>query len=273
MPYTDNDGVRIYWEEDGSGPPLLLIMGLGYSLDMWYRLRPKLAPRYRVIAFDNRGVGRSDVPEPPYTIPDMARDAATVLDAAGVERSHVIGASMGGVIAQELTLSHPDRVVSLVLGCTACGGPDAVAAAPEVLELLAARSGMTPEEGVRAMVPYIYDASTAPELIEQDIEMRMRRYPTAKGYLGQLHAVVGYETYDRLSQIDVPTLILHGTSDQLVPPGNAHDLARRIPHARLVMLEGASHLFFTEKEQEAADEILGFLAETQDALTDTGAPR
>src|SRR4051794_19933491 len=131
MPYADNDGTRIYWEEHGSGEPLLLIMGLGYTLDMWYRTTPVFAEHYRVIVFDNRGVGRSDVPPGPYALSLMASDAARVMDAAGVESAHVFGVSMGGMIAQEFALRYPARVRSLVLGCTTCGGPQAVVADAE----------------------------------------------------------------------------------------------------------------------------------------------
>ena len=126
MGYASNNGVRIYFEEWGEGEPLLLIMGLGYTLDMWHRLRGPLAENHRVVAFDNRGVGKSDVPEPPYTVAEMATDAIAVLDAVGIRKAHVLGASLGGVIAQEVALSYPDRVISLILGCTSCGGPDAV---------------------------------------------------------------------------------------------------------------------------------------------------
>lgn len=259
MPYANNAGVRIYWEEEGEGPPLLLIMGLGYSMAMWHRVRPVLASSFRVIAFDNRGVGSSDVPEPPYSIADMARDAIAVLDAADVPNAHVIGVSMGGVIAQELALDAPDRVRSLVLACTACGGPDAVMAEPEVLEALTARAEMGPEEGVRVMVPYIYDAATPAERIEEDISLRLRTYPTTAGYLGQLQATVGYETYQRLPQISVPTLVLHGRSDRLVPHGNGEDVARRIPGARFVSIPNASHIFFTDQPEIARDALLAFL--------------
>src|SRR5436309_3605557 len=139
VPFAENDGVKIRWEEQGSGPPLLLIMGLGYTLDMWYRQLPALAERRRVLVFDNRGVGESDVPDGPYTMAQMAGDALAVLDDARVDRCHVLGASLGGAVAQELVLSYPDRVRSLVLACTTCGGPRAEAAAPEVLEILQAR--------------------------------------------------------------------------------------------------------------------------------------
>jgi 3-oxoadipate enol-lactonase len=122
MPFVENLGVKIYWDEVGAGEPVLLIMGLGWASPMWYRTRPLLAERWRTIAFDNRGVGRSDVPAGPYSIAGMAADAAAVLDAAGVASAHVVGMSMGGMIAQEFALAYPGRVRSLVLGCTACGG-------------------------------------------------------------------------------------------------------------------------------------------------------
>lgn len=261
MPYADNDGTTIYWEREGDGPPLLLIMGLGYSMAMWHRLRPLLIERFEVIAFDNRGVGNSDAPEPPYSIPDMTRDAVSVLDAAAVDSAHVVGVSMGGVIAQELVLAHPERVRSVVLACTACGGPDAVAAEPEVIEALVKRGQMSPEEGVRAMIPYIYDRSTPPDRIEVDIQLRLQHYPTTAGYLGQLQAVLGYETYRRLGEIAVPTLVIHGESDRLVPHGNGADLARRIPGARFVSLADASHIFFTDQPETARGALFSFLEE------------
>ncbi len=126
MSFVENQGTKIYWDEQGQGAPLLLIMGLGYTSIMWYRTRPSLAQRYRTLAFDNRGVGRSDVPPGPYSIAAMASDAAAVLDAAGVARAHVFGVSMGGMIAQEFALQYPERTASLILGCTASGGSSAV---------------------------------------------------------------------------------------------------------------------------------------------------
>ncbi|HSD09444.1 MAG TPA: alpha/beta fold hydrolase [Candidatus Binatia bacterium] len=264
MPYAENDGARIYWEEHGEGEPVLLIMGLGATLDLWYRLLPELSASHRAILLDNRGVGRSAVPDPPYSIPQMADDAAAVLDAAAVDTAHVIGASMGGVIAQELALRHPNRIRSLVLACTTCGGPDAVPAEPEIRDALVNRATMTPEEGIRALVPFTYHPDTPRSRVEEDLEIRLRRYPSTKGYLAQLQAVLGYETYGRLGAVRVPTLVLHGEDDQLVPAGNARDLARRIPGARLVLIPSASHILFSDQPEAVNRAILKFL---QDVAT------
>ena len=262
MPYTANNGTRIYWEETGAGDPVLLIMGLGYSHDMWHRTRPALSQRYRTIAFDNRGVGQSDVPAGPYTMAQMAADAAAVLDAAQVDRAHVFGISMGGMIAQEFALTYPARVRSLILACTACGGRNAIAAAPNVLQVVMARATMTPEEGAQAIVPFVYDRATPRERIEEDLAIRRRTYPTAAGYLGQVQAIMAWTSLDRLPNIQAPTLILHGESDELVPPENARILEKHIRGSRLVMLPHASHIFTTDQPEASHREILRFLSQT-----------
>jgi pimeloyl-ACP methyl ester carboxylesterase len=236
-------------------------MGLGYTLEMWHRTAPVLAHHYRTILFDNRGVGRSDVPSGAYAIPAMAADAAAVLDSAGVDRAHVFGISMGGMIAQEFALQYPKRVRSLVLGCTSHGGPEAVLADAEVLTTLAARGMMSPEEGVRTMISFIYDRGTPMERIEEDLVIRRRTFPTIQGYFGQLQGIFAYESRTRLSQLSVPTLVVHGESDRLVPPENGRRLARLIRGARLEMLAGASHIFPTDQPEKSHNTILSFLAE------------
>jgi 3-oxoadipate enol-lactonase len=260
MPYTTSYGTRIFWEESGTGEPLLLIMGLGYSHEMWHRTRPVVSAHYRTILFDNRGVGKSDVPEGAYSIAQMAADAAAVLDAAGIAKAHVFGISMGGMIAQEFALNYPERVGRLILGCTACGGRNAIPAAQTVLDVLMARSRMTPEEGVEAMVPYIYDRSTPRERIEEDLAIRRRTYPQAAGYMGQVQAIFAWTSFERLGQISAPTLIIHGDTDQLVPPGNARILAQTIAGSRLVILPHASHIFVTDQPEASHREVLGFLS-------------
>jgi len=258
MSLIENQGTKIYWDERGQGAPVLLIMGLGYTSVMWYRTRPALSQHFRTIAFDNRGVGLSDVPLGPYSIATMASDAAAVLDAAGIARAHVFGVSMGGMIAQEFALRYPARTRSLILGCTSPGSPLAVRAESKVIDVLFAR-GMTPEQAREAILPYIYDAATPREKIEEDIAVRQPWLPTPAGYMAQLQGILAWESYSRIAQITAPTLVIHGTSDALVPPGNGELIAKRIPGAKLVLLDHASHLFLTDRTREANQEILEFL--------------
>src|SRR5215831_20667003 len=177
MAYVDNQGARIYWDEQGEGAPILLIIGLGYPCCMWHRTRPVLAARYRTIAFDNRGIGNSDIPPDPYPIALIASDAAAVLDAAGLDSAHVFGVSIGSMIAQESALQYPKRVRSLILGCTAAGGPTAVRADAEATQMLMARGSMTREQAAQAAVPFIYHPDTPRKLIDEDIKVREPWFP------------------------------------------------------------------------------------------------
>jgi 3-oxoadipate enol-lactonase len=260
MPFIENQGARIYWDEQGSGDPVLLVMGLAYPSDMWYRTQPVLAKQYRTIVIDNRGMARSDMPPGPYPIPLMAADALAVLDAAGVDSAHVYGISMGGMIAQELTLQHPERVRSLILGCTAAGGPTAVRADQAVTDVIMARGAMTAEEAAQASVPFIYDLSTPRSRIDEDIAVRRPWFPKGEAYLAQLQGILAWESYSRLPQIHVPTLVVHGENDRLVPPGNGKLIAERIPGAKLIMLPNASHIFPTDQTELSHAAILEFLA-------------
>ena len=259
MPFADNQGTKIYWDERGTGAPILLIMGLGYPSAMWHRTRPALSTSYRTIALDNRGAGQSDVPPGPYSIALMASDAAAVLDAASVPTAHVFGISMGGMIAQEFALQYPGRVQSLILGCTAAGGPNAQRAEPAALEMLKASSWMSREQAAEAAIPFIYDAATPRHLIDEDIARRRAWPPNTAGYLAQLQAILAWESFSRLPQITTPTLVIHGKADRLVPPGNGELIAARIPGARLILLEHASHLFSTDQPEAAQKAIFEFL--------------
>jgi 3-oxoadipate enol-lactonase len=261
VPYVENQGTRIYWDERGRGEPLLLIMGLGSASDMWYRLLPALSARYRTIFFDNRGVGRSDAPPAPYSIELMAGDAAAVLEAASVgEPAHVMGFSMGGFIAQEFALRYTEKVRSLILASTACGGPERVMAAPEVLTALEAKDVKTREEGFWMTAPYNYHASTPRALMEEDLSVTLGYALRREGYRGQLQAITSWAgAHSRLSTLLRPTLIIHGDSDLLIPTGNAHVLAGAIPSAELCILREAGHRFMTDKTQEGCAAILSFL--------------
>lgn len=264
MSYVENNGTRIYWEEHGSGEPILMIMGLGYSLDMWFRSIPVISQHYRAIVFDNRGIGRSDSPQGPYPIEEMASDAKAVLDAAGVDKAHVLGVSMGGMIAQEFALHYPDRLKSLVLCCTAAGGPNAVRAESGVMDALMMRGNMSPEEGARALIPFIYDPGTPRDRIEEDLRVRLKNYPSSESYFAQVGGIMKFEADSRLDQIRVPTLVVHGDHDRLVPPGNGERIAQRIPGAKLVIIKNASHIFITDQEQESHEAILSFLSEVSE---------
>ena len=260
MPFAENQGTKIFYDEEGAGEPVLLIMGLGYPAVMWFRTRPFLAERYRTIAFDNRGVGRSDYPPGPYLISGMAADAGAVLDACECESAHLYGVSMGGMIAQEFALQHPGRVRSLILGCTAAGGPQAVRAEPEVIEFLRQRASVDPAEAVDVSIPYLYDPATPRALIDEDVELRNQWPPKPESYLAQLQGIFAWEAYSRLDQISVPTLVIHGESDRLIPFGNGELIAERIPGARLVRLRHAGHMYTTDQGEEAQAAILEFLA-------------
>jgi 3-oxoadipate enol-lactonase len=259
MPFVENQGVRLYWDEQGSGEPLLLIMGLSYPSYMWHRSRPILAKHHRTIAFDNRGIGQSDVPPGVYSIPLMASDAAAVLDAAGVASAHVFGVSMGGMIAQEFALQYPKRARSLILGCTAAGGPNAVQAEPAALQALIRRD-LTPEQSKEAIIPFIYDAATPRERIDEDMAIRMKWYPTPQGYAGQLQGIFGWESYSRIAKITAPTLVVHGEADRLIPFENGRLIAGRIPGASFVLIPNASHIFETDQPNAAHHAIIDFLA-------------
>nr|ABQ11270.1 lipase/esterase [uncultured bacterium] len=261
MPVTVNQGVKIHWNEEGAGEPLLLIMGLGYPSAAWYRTRPALSRKYRTIALDNRGVGQSDMPPGPYPIPVMASDAAAVLDAAGVESAHVFGISMGGMISQEFALQYPNRVRSLILGCTAAGGPNAVRADQDATNMVMARGAMTQEEAAQAAIPFIYDPSTPRNVIDEDLAIRRPWFPRQEAYNAQLQGIIAWESDSRLDKITAPTLVIHGDSDRLVPPGNGKRIAEKIPGARLVMLRQASHIFTTDQPAAAQKAILEFLQE------------
>ena len=260
MSTTTAQGAEIWWEEDGQGEPVLLIQGLGYPGDMWYRLVPALSSRYRTLRFDNRGTGRTGVPPGPYTVEMMAADAIAVLDAAGAQRAHVVGVSMGGVIAQEVALTYPARVRSLVLGCTHPGGQHSAPFDPDALAMVAARSTMSPRDAAEAAIPFVYAPTTPRARIDEDFAVRMRIPTTPEGYTNQAVGSSQYGgSYARLGSIDVPTLVVHGTQDRLVNPANAPILSRAIPGARLKWLEGASHVFFTDQPERTAALLLTFL--------------
>lgn len=261
MPYVISRGARIYWESHGTGEPVLMIMGLSFPLEMWTSTLPEISKRYRAVVFDNRGVGRSDVPRGPYRIAGMAQDAMAVMDAAGMESAHVLGASMGGMIAQELALRHPERVRSLLLGCSSCGGFRARPPNLRRVPIFRKWRGMTSMERARAVVPILYSDTTPQEVIEEDLKVRLIRYPTMKGVLYQAMAIPFWSSYRRLPRLKIPTLVMHGEKDKVLPPINGKRLAARIPGARLKMVPNAGHMLVSDQPEIVMNEILRFLEE------------
>jgi 3-oxoadipate enol-lactonase len=255
------DEVELYYERAGAGPPVLLVMGLGMNATGWWRTIPVLARDFTVLSFDNRGVGRSGRPRGPYSMAQMADDAVAVLDAAGVDAAHVYGVSMGGMIAQEIALRRPERVLRLVLAATTPGGEHAVAPDAETLAFFHRRGQMPAEEAVWASVPYNYAARTrrdGGQRIAEDIAQRLRFPIEPESYVAQLAAALGHDAYERLGAVSHPTLVVHGADDRMVHPDNARLLAERIPAARLQLWEQAGHLFFTD-EPRIDPAVSGFL--------------
>lgn len=261
---TTRDGrTHLHWEATGRGEPVLLITGLGLSGGSWWRTVPVLARRLRVITFDNRGVGRSRAFSYAYTTDAMADDAASVLDAAGVERAHVYGLSLGGMVAQALALRHPGRVRSLVLGATSPGGPRAIGPSAEVAAFFRRRGRMAPEDAARESIPVNYGPrcrAEHPDRIERDIAERLSHPFSEQAYRAQLFAAAWHNAYGSLPRIAVPTLVVHGALDRVIPAGNADLIAERIPGARLHLLDDAGHLYPTE-EPQADEAIARFLAD------------
>lgn len=249
-----------HWESSGDGPPLLLIQGLGYPAQMWFRLAPLLSARLRVISFDNRGAGaNAALPVDDLTIEQLAQDAAAVIrDSTG--QASVLGVSLGGIVAQELALSHPELVDRLVLVSTHSCDEHAVNASEQVLRMLATRSALPPAEARRASVPYAYSLETSRELIEQDLACRDEHPVAAETYQAQLEAAGRFAgTSRRLPGLVHETLVLHGDADLIVPVANAELLAARIPHATLRLIDGAGHNLFSERAEDVAREVIGFV--------------
>ncbi len=243
----------------GDGPPALLIMGLGMNATGWWRTIPVLA-EFRVLSFDNRGVGRSERVPGPYTVAEMADDAVSVLDEAGVDSAHVYGISLGGMIAQEVALRHPDRVRALVLGATTRGGSAHVPASDDVVAFIRMRAQMTAEQAVWASVPINYAHRTRAEggrVIAEDIAQRLRYPVESEYYSAQLAAANVHDA--RVEDIRAPTLVVHGEEDVLIPPANGERLAADIPGAELSMWPGAAHLYFTD-EPEVDRYVAGWLS-------------
>ena len=251
------DGCRIQYElfGDPGSPVLTLLEGIGADIAGWRRSIPALAGELRVVAIDHRGNGASDDPPGPCTMMTFVEDALAVLDELGVDRAHVYGQSFGGTVAQEMGLTHPDRVRTLVLAGTHTGRAHAIAVADRTVPK---------GEPWRALyAPSFPEAH--PDVVAEDRRSAAAQPAHERGQRGQWEAMQQWDAFDRLPQIAVPTLVLHGTEDEVIAPGNAELLARRIPGAELRLLEGAGHVFWSEQPELADRLILDFIERHRDA--------
>jgi pimeloyl-ACP methyl ester carboxylesterase len=249
---------RLYWESTGTGDPVLLIHGLGLSGGAWWRTVDALAANLRVITFDHRGIGRSESLTYAYTTEAMADDAVSILDALGLQRAHIYGFSLGGMVAQQVALRHPGRVQSLVLGGTHSGGRRATYPDREVAAFFRRRAKMSSEQAAWASVPYNYGARSRVEQVDriaEDIERRLQNPFNERAYRAQLLAASMHNCFGRLDRIRAPTLVVHGAEDRIIPVANACATAERVPGARLQILDQAGHLYPTE--EPAVDEAIG----------------
>ena len=267
MPFVSaTDGTRIHYEVTGKpgATPILMIQGLGASKNAWNLQRIAMATRFRIISFDNRGAGRSDKPREPFTLEQMAEDAIAVLDAAGIETAHVVGASMGGVISQIVAVKHPHRVRSLTLVCTACRNH------PWRQELLQSWAKTAEEKGMIEVGKEAAQWVMSPRSFRRLVPAFTWMGPLAAlrprhSFVSQIHAILNTreDLVDQLSTITAPTMVIVGNQDILTPRGDSEEIAERIPNAELVVISGAAHGLMMEHSSTFNKILIEFLQRTE----------
>jgi pimeloyl-ACP methyl ester carboxylesterase len=262
MPFTTNNGVRIHWQESGVGTPLLLVMGHKYSGDMWWPVLPALTAKHRVIWFDNRGTGQSQAPKS-ATVAEMVSDSLAVMDAAGVDSAHVWGVSMGGGIAQQVAITAPERVRSLILGCTTIK-TEVTKPHPLFGSLL-----LSLPIWVLKLISGNKAYPNVPEQVAaEDFEMMKKDKFSKSGVVAQHIGIAEFSmTLADAAGIAAPTLVQHGTADPLVPYEKGQEIAATIPGARLSTYEGAAHNYLLLDIERVGNEALEFFAEVDAAAT------
>lgn len=273
MPRVKVGDIHMYYEIRGEGFPLVLIMGFMGNADCWdpVYFMPRLSEHFKVVTFDNRGAGRTDVSDrEEYTIRMMADDTAGLMEALGIERAHVLGISMGGMIAQELAINHPRKVERLVLASTFCGGPRAVPIPGEAAQMVTEIMGLLSQKGwdrevAFKLLPFIFTEEFMrenPGLVEVAADLILTAPTPPEGIVRQVGAILSFDACDRLPQIRAPTLILAGKKDRYIPPENAEIMAKRIPRSRLVYFERSAHEL-QEEIEKVTDTVLEFLLSPQ----------
>jgi 3-oxoadipate enol-lactonase len=257
MPVVNAGEIELSYERSGSGPPLLMIMGMsGTSLSWGEPFLEALRRDFETIVYDHRGIGASSRLDGALTIAQLAADAANLLDALAIDSAHVLGISMGGMVAQELALAHPERIRTLALGCTYCGGEGSSVAGEAVLRKLAdAMSSGDRALAIRAS----WEVNVSPDFAADDdayarfVEIAQRRAVAVDVIMAQMQAIAGHDTSARLRSLELPTLVLHGTLDEMLPVQNGRMIAGLIPDSRLQIFDGVGHLFFWERPEPSAE--------------------
>lgn len=256
MPVLKAGEIELGYERSGEGPPLLLIMGMSGTLVHWGEpLLSRLYEHFDTIVYDHRGIGSSTKVAEPFTIAQLADDAAALMGALELDTAHVMGISMGGMVAQELALRHPERLRSLVLGCTYAGGEGGSLTSEETMRRLA--EAMASGDRPRA-IRTAWEANVSARFAdapawEAFLEIGSANAVPVAVIMEQMRAIVEHDTSQRLGDITAPTLVVHGTEDEMLPVSNAYAIAERIPDARLEIFDGVGHLFFWEKPERSAE--------------------
>ena len=262
MQHAKIDGIELAYELRGAGPPLVMIHGAQGDQTMFSDLAGRFADKFQVLTFDQRGSGLSEKPHTPYSIALLADEAAALMARVAFSSAHVMGVSMGGTIAQELALRHPAKVRSLILGCTTPGGPQAIRIGGNAFAAAYSTRTMSAEERGRALAEAAFTKGYIeqhPNIIPTMIEARRQRPLDPNALEARMKAVLAHDAYDRLPQIDCPTLVITGRDDALVAWQNSQLLAERIPLAKLVVLTPAGHCFWLERPEDSRAAIVRFL--------------
>ncbi|MBJ7329927.1 MAG: alpha/beta fold hydrolase [Solirubrobacteraceae bacterium] len=266
MAVARNGSVWLQYRDEGprAAEPVLHIMGLGGSGRAWYRLLPHVTPTHRALTFDHRGTGNSDPVGRPLRMGDLVGDALAVLDAAGESSAHVHGVSLGGMVAQQLALDHPERVRSLILSATSAGGLIANEPPWRLLAAGGIRPLVGPDRAWALLNGVLYSARTRnefPARMAEDAQLRLEDGNDPRTVLAQLAAVARHDTRRRIHALArLPVTVIHGAEDVLIPPRAGRALAAAIPGARLVVIDDAGHLLGTDAEESWADAVLTHLA-------------
>ena len=262
MPFVDVGDARLHYRVTGpgGGEPVVLVMGLGADMSGWDAMMPYL-DGFRVLRLDNRGSGKSDAPDKPYSIPGMARDVLAVMDAVGMRDAHVYGASLGSMVAQEIALSHGERVRTLTLGCPS-PGVVAVPGSPAILRLLFSRGRYTQEEAMRLAAPFLFHRALGdPEALAEALKLRQAMPLSPVGFRRQLQATLRWSSLTRLPFLRKPTLVIHGDSDRLIPTINGRLIAALVRGTRLHIIKWAGHVYSVDAPGEASRVFLRFLGD------------